>query len=99
MRDFQLHALKIESKNLSPPTFFSNHPETFRICSRDHLEEMRQTEFLDRPFIKKIFDFGNLEHQKNHQKSRSKIFKIEYCKNFLKTYLKILSGSSLVNGP
>ena len=43
--DFQLHALKIESKNLSSPTFFSNHPETFRICSKDHLQEMSQTEF------------------------------------------------------
>ena len=30
--------------------FLSNHSETFRICSRDHLEEISRMEFWDRPF-------------------------------------------------
>ena len=32
---------------LSEGTFFSNHPETFRICSRYHLEEIACTNFGD----------------------------------------------------
>ena len=45
--------------------FLSNHPKTFRICSRDHLEEMSQTEFWVRPLnifysILKILELGFL---------------------------------------
>ena len=42
--NFQSRALKIESKNLFLH-FLSNHPETFRICSRDHLEEICRADF------------------------------------------------------
>ena len=45
VRDFQLHVLKIEFKNYLILHVLSNHPKTFRICSRDHLKEMSQTEF------------------------------------------------------
>ena len=38
------HALKIEPKNLLLQ-FLNNHPESFRICSRDHLEETNRAEF------------------------------------------------------
>ena len=41
--------------------FLSNHPETFRICSKDHLEEIVPANFWDRPLknfnsILKILD-------------------------------------------
>ena len=37
--------LRPENRTGKSPTFFSNHPETLRICSRDHLKNICQTEF------------------------------------------------------
>ena len=40
--------------------FLSNHPETFRICSKDHLETFYRVVFLIKASKPKLFDFENL---------------------------------------
>ena len=37
VRDFQSLALNIDLRNLAPPTFLSNRPQTFRICFWRHV--------------------------------------------------------------
>ena len=49
IREFSITALNIELDNISPQLqFLSNRPETFRICSRDHLET----------FVLPVFNLG-----------------------------------------
>ena len=56
--------------------FLSNHPDTFRICSRVYLETFARFSLI-KDSKPKLFDFENLGSEKNHQKTRFKIFKIE----------------------
>ena len=55
--------------------FLSNRPETFRICSRDHLETCARVVFLIKASKPKLFDFENIGSGKITKKTGSRFSK------------------------
>ena len=60
-------------QNLSSPTFLSNHPKTFRVCSRVNIKQIIRMRILSRP-LNRNYSVSNFWSHKKSVRDRVHIF-------------------------